>query len=181
MKLSDATIIVSIVTGGLYFSGYIYNVHYLDYFSAPPLLFSSDVANNVMTGWQTIFDRGLWVFCILGLLVFFKTMFLKDTQVTVVLSKYTNSFSMKLLTIFLVMFCLYINASDLGRFYAKKQFNYAPANTFTFKTAKYNGNYRVVAFNKGVYLLLNEKKDLMIIAQSEIESIRFVSAMHKEI
>ena len=179
MKLTDATILVSIVSGGLYFSGYIYNLHYLDYFSAPPLLFSADVATNILTGWQTIFDKGLWIFCILGLSVLVKHFYFKNIKVMSGVSSFTESIAMKLIIILVVTFSLYINSSGLGRVYAEEQFNFSPTNNFTFKNKEYNGAYRVVAFNNGIYLLLNESKKLIVISQSEIESIRFESRFYE--
>jgi len=181
LKLTDATIIVSLASGGLYFSGYIYNLHYLDYFSAPPLLFSADVATNILTGWQTIFDRGLWIFCILGFFVFIKLFLFKSIKVNAGLNEFTESLAMKFIIILSVIFSLYINSSNLGRIYAEEQFNYQPLNNFVFKNNKYSGNYRVVAFSKGVYLLLNKDKKLMIISQEEIESIRFESQSFESI
>ncbi|WP_340681020.1 hypothetical protein [Paraglaciecola sp.] len=178
MKLTDATLFISLASGALYFSGYIFNLHYLDYFSAHAELFQNDVSTTILTGWSTIYARGIWFFCFFGFYALYEFFISPRVRTNEEVESIKNSISLKICFILSVSFILFLNASDLGREYAKEQYKLGSTTDFQFKNEKINGNYRVVAFTKENYLLLAPDDNLLIVPQSEIKSIKLHSFHH---
>ncbi|MCP4588483.1 hypothetical protein [Pseudoalteromonas sp.] len=169
MKLTDSALLLSLVSGGLYFSGYTFNLHYLDYFSAEPELFHEDVSKNIFLGWIAISERGILLFCTLGLYAFFKIFLLKYVNLSQEVIYLKNSLAMKLCLLLTIAYILYLNASGLGESYAKSQYTYEITTEFYFSNCQLDGKYRILAFSKGNYLLLGIDKKLLVISQEKVK------------
>ena len=170
----DAAIIIGVFTGLLYFSGYVYELHYLDRLSAPPLLFMPDTPRMILSGWLTVLERIKWILFILLLVAVILGLSLKFEKVNLLISKLKNrSLILDLLLILFLAFIIFFSSKDLGRNQAEKQLKMSPHAKFEFKVQKMDGYYRPLRYLNGNYLLLNENRGLVIISQNEIKKITF--------
>ena len=179
-KAIDAAIIIAIFTGLLYFAGYIYELHFLGSFGAPPLIFMPDTPNMILSGWLTVCLRIGWVSLFVVLFTLIVFLACKCDRVKSFFVKLNAISSIGIvLFIFLLSIVIYFSSSDLGKKHAEKQLNFSPHTKFEFKTDGIDGYYRPLRLNKGNYLLLNDEDKLMIVSQNDVKKITFNSFLNK--
>jgi len=173
-KTIDAAIVIGIFTGLLYFSGYIYELHFLDRLSAPCLLFMPNTPSMILSGWLTVLERTKWILLFLLLIAIILGLSIRFQKIKSLISTLQNrSLILDLLFILSLSIIIFFSSRDLGRNQAEKQLAISPHTMFEFKLQKMDGYYKPIRYVNGNYLLLNKERSLVIVSQNQVKKITF--------